>query len=181
MDQPDLRGIHRAALDTLLADPTAASDSQAAPQKAKANGKARATWRDNLIFSRNGKPKGILANAIEALRHAPEWTGVLAFNEFSLGTLALKPPPWPGAKSGAEWTDHEDRLTANWLQHAGILVGVEIAGQSVQAVARDRCFHPVREYLDSLKWDGAHRLDQWLNGISEWSRRPMRWPLAHVG
>jgi hypothetical protein len=63
--------------------------------------------------NRDGNPKPILANAITALRQAPEWAGVLAFNEFSLATVALKPAPWEGAQTGTEWTDHEDRLTAN--------------------------------------------------------------------
>jgi len=30
-------------------------------------------------------------------------------------------------------------------------------------VARDRSFHPVRQYLESLKWDGIERLDRWLS------------------
>ena len=122
-----------------------------------------ANWYDHLILNQNGNPKPILANAIIALRYAPEWCGVLAFNEFSIGTVALKAPPWNGAVSIAEWTDHEDRLTADWLQHAGIIVSVEIAGQAIQVVARDRRFHPVREYLDSLKWDGTKRIDAWLS------------------
>ena len=119
-------------------------------------------WRALLLMNRDLKPKAILANAITALREAPEWAGVLAFNEFSLGTVALKSAPWAGA-AGSEWTDHEDRLTANWLQHEGICVSVEIAGQAVQTAAKDRRFHPVREYLDSLKWDGTKRIDTWLN------------------
>jgi len=124
---------------------------------------AVAGWRDNLIVNREGAPKPILANAITALRLAPEWAGVLGFNEFSLGTVALKAAPWDGAGIGGEWTDHEDRLTANWLQHHGIFVSVEIAGQAVQATAKDRQFHPVREYLDSLTWDGTKRIDTWLS------------------
>ncbi|MCL4850046.1 MAG: bifunctional DNA primase/polymerase, partial [Bryobacteraceae bacterium] len=124
---------------------------------------AAPTWREHLIVNRDGGPKPLLANAITALRMAPEWAGVLAFNEFSLGTVALKPTPWPGAGAGAEWTDHEDRLTANWLQRQGMFVSVEVAGQAVQAVAKDRRFHPVREYLDSLTWDGTKRIDSWLS------------------
>ncbi len=124
---------------------------------------AAASWREHLIVNRDGGPKPILANAITALRMAPEWAGVLAFNEFSLGTVAVKPAPWYGAQVGGEWTDHEDRLAANWLQHAGIYVSVEIAGQAVQSVAKDRRFHPVREYLDTLKWDGTKRIDTWLS------------------
>jgi predicted P-loop ATPase len=29
--------------------------------------------------------------------------------------------------------------------------------------AREHQFHPVRDYLDSLQWDGVKRLDNWLN------------------
>jgi len=115
-----------------------------------------------LVVTDNGKPKALLANAIIALTYAPEWEGVLGFNEFSLDTVALKNTPWAAA-AGLRWTDQEDRLTADWLQHNGIEVGLEIAGQAVQTVARGRAFHPVREYLDSLKWDGVRRLGQWLN------------------
>jgi predicted P-loop ATPase len=121
------------------------------------------TWQQDLIHNRDGNPKPILANAITALRNCPTWSGVLSFNDFSLGIVILKSPPWPTSEVGKEWTDHEDRLTANWLQHAGIFVGVEVAGQAVQAVAKDRRFHPVREYLDSLNWDGTRRIDNWLS------------------
>src|SRR5690606_24702631 len=38
-----------------------------------------------------------------------------------------------------------------------------IAGQAVEVVARDHPFHPVREYLESLAWDGVPRIDAWLN------------------
>jgi len=123
---------------------------------------SRADWRAALIVNDHGGPRPLLANAIMALREAPEWAGVLAFNEFSVGTTALKPPPWIGATPG-EWTDQEDRLTANWLQHAGIFVSVEIAGQAVQAAAKDRRFHPIQQYLDNLKWDGTKRIDTWLS------------------
>jgi predicted P-loop ATPase len=88
---------------------------------------------------------------------------VLGFNEFSLGTVALKAPAWQSEPTGKEWTDHEDRLAADWLQHQDILITVEVAGQAVQAVARDRCFHPVKDYVNSLSWDGVKRIDVWLS------------------
>ena len=120
-------------------------------------------WRSRLICGRPTKdgstfPKAILANAIIAATEAPEWVGVLGFNDFSLSTVTLKSAPWPGSEVGVEWTDHEDRLFANWLQHQSIFVSVEVAGQAVQAAARARRFHPVREYLDKLTWDGTPRI-----------------------
>lgn len=120
-------------------------------------------WRDGLILNKEGTPRAVLANAITALREAPEWAGVLASNEFSGTVVARRPAPWQGSVSGRDWTDHEDRLTTNWLQHRNILVPVEVAGQAVQAAAKDRSFHPVREYLESLKWDGTKRIDDWLS------------------
>jgi predicted P-loop ATPase len=41
-------------------------------------------------------------------------------------------------------------------------IGREIMGQAIQLCAQERSFHPVRDYLDELKWDGLQRLDSWL-------------------
>ena len=123
-----------------------------------------------LIVNREGDPKPILANAITLLRTDPAWNGVLAFNEFSNGVTAIRQPPWEGFRLRSEWTDHEDRLTTDWFQRNSVFVGVEIAGQAVQTVAKDRTFHPVREYLDSLKWDAQPRAAIWLSvylGVEE--------------
>ena len=120
-------------------------------------------WHQHLLMTDRGTPRAVLANAITALRLAAEWDGVLGFNELSMTTVALKPPPWPMGATADEWTDQEDRLTADWLQHNGIYVSVETAGSAVQTVARDRSFHPVRQKLDSLKWDGTKRIDDWLS------------------
>jgi predicted P-loop ATPase len=32
----------------------------------------------------------------------------------------------------------------------------------VHTIAREHSFHPIREYLDSLKWDGTKRINNWL-------------------
>lgn len=132
-------------------------------------------WQDELLRSKVASDKNensilpVLANAITALRLAPEWQGVLAYDEFRCNVVAVKPTPW-GAFPKNGWTDQEDRLTAEWLQRQRIFVSVEVASQAVQTVAAQRCVHPGRDYLDSLKWDGASRLDRWLSnylGVEE--------------
>ena len=129
---------------------------------------AGSAWKKDLLRAKppmntmEGRILPVLANAIAAFRHAPEWGGVLAFNEFGFGTFALKAAPW-GIVPRGEWTDHEDRIAAEWLQKQGIFVSVEIAGQAVQTAARDHPFHPVKTYLNGLQWDGVERLDRWLS------------------
>ncbi len=152
---------------------------------------AGSAWKKDLLRSKpvmnttEGRILPVLANAISAFRHAPAWGGVLACNEFGFGTVALKPPPW-GAVPRGEWTDHEDRLAAEWLQRQGILVSVEVAGQAVQTAARDHTFHPVKTYLQRLHWDGVERLDGWLStylGVedAEYSRAVgSRWMISAV-
>ena len=123
-------------------------------------------WRGDLLVSRDGEPRPVLANAILALRNAPEWKGVLWHDEFASTTVARNPPPWhpkPRAWQATEWSDRFDLLVADWLQHQGILVPASIAGQAVEAVAHDRLYHPVRNYLDTLRWDGKTRIDNWLS------------------
>lgn len=127
----------------------------------EANGNGGEDWQAGLIRGRGG-PVACLANAVTALRNDPAWRDVLAFDEFSVHAMIVsKDSPLGGEPRAA--SDHDDRLAADWLQHRGIIVGPETAGQAIQVVARDRMFHPVRDYLDSLKWDGTKRIDGWTN------------------
>jgi predicted P-loop ATPase len=120
-------------------------------------------WKARLILTERGVPRALVANAIIALRHAPEWQQVLHFNESSFATIAKQAPPFEGAPIiPFEWADEHDILTAAWLQHQGISINRDVAAQAVQAIAREHSFHPIRAYLNSLKWDGISRIDDWL-------------------
>ena len=105
-------------------------------------------WRQLLILTPTGKPRPLLANAIIALREAPAWHGVLAYNEFRRETVIEGHPPWDAKVSkwvSRPWTDHDDLLATDWLQKADISVQSKITAQAVEVVARDRSFHPVRD------------------------------------
>jgi predicted P-loop ATPase len=76
-----------------------------------------------------------------------------------------KPPPWgygEEEKADAPWTDHHETLTRAWFQRESIKAAAGDVGRAVQAAAKYNTFHPVREYLNALKWDGTPRLDTWL-------------------
>ena len=122
-------------------------------------------WRAGLLRTRTGQPHRVLANAMHALRSAPVWSGVIRYNEFALQVVADGRLPWAkdAPTHDLAWTDHQDSLTAEWLQREGIHVGPDVAGQAVEAIARDAPFHPVRDYLSRICWDGVPRLDAWLS------------------
>jgi predicted P-loop ATPase len=120
------------------------------------------SWRARLITTDAGNPRPVLENAIVALRHAPEWRGVLAFDDFAQRIVTRKAAPW-GVPAPIIWADREDYLATGWLNREGILVSALITYQAVKTVAGDQHFHPVREYLGKLVWDRTHRLNQWFH------------------
>lgn len=128
-------------------------------QEVESGGVAGVDWKSALMRSRSDIPLGNLANAITALQSAPVWRGVLAWNSFARRVCATSDPPF---KCGDTWGDQETRLTCNWLQRQGIQVGVQVATDAVLTVAGMRSFHPVRDYLGSIGWDGVNRLNNWL-------------------
>ena len=125
-------------------------------------------WLSSLETNDNGKPRPVIANAIHALTLSLEWRGVLAFNAFDGSIVKLREPPMrsnerPAEYAIGEWNDTDTSLAAAWLsRHADVHLNPKLVGRAVYTVAQQKRFHPVREYLSALKWDGRVRLPGWL-------------------
>ena len=91
----------------------------------------------------------------------------MAYDEFALATMQMKPPPWLIDEDNwapRQWTDRDDALTADWLQHQDINVTVNVAAVVAETVAKDHSFHPIKDYLESLAWDGVERIANFAAG-----------------
>ena len=120
-------------------------------------------WRSMLLTGEQGGIKACSYNAILALTHDPAWSGVLALNTFSSKLTFRRAPPWHrGAFTPTHITDADFIRVAAYLQADGIPVNTATAAEAVLCVCDDHAWHPVREYLDALVWDGKERLDTWL-------------------
>lgn len=152
------------ALKTSLRDlyrdspqPPPASGDRAAPSQ---------DWMRDIILLESGEPKALLENAATALERAPDWKDVIWLDEFSERIMLRKPPPWHDEAdefTERPWTDNDDFMATRWLQRAGIHVPTAIAHEAVLVAGFRNPYHPVREYLDSLRWDGTPRLDLWTH------------------
>lgn len=126
-------------------------------------------WTESLIWEggRNPKLRRCLANAVTIFGRAPEWAGILAYNEFREQVEAVAPPPWgedersTGGHAAGPWADEDDIRATAWLERAhGLSLGRDTVAAAIRLAAeRQRRFHPVREYLQGLRWDGEERLD----------------------
>lgn len=120
--------------------------------------------RDNIGLRLNDKrkPIGCLENVVTILLRAPEWQRVLAYNDFALAMEKRELPPYEQPAAG-EWTDADDDELDLWLsQRFDLRAGKEVCARAAGIVARRNAYHPVREYLEGLRWDGEPRLRTWL-------------------
>jgi putative DNA primase/helicase len=122
-----------------------------------------ASWYGKLrTRTDSGDPKATVGNAIAALRDAPEWRDILWFDEFQQQIILRGKAPWMTHATEIDWSDYLDTKTTEWLQGYDVDVTPTVARQAIDVIARENPFHPVKEYLESLHWDGKARLDIWL-------------------
>lgn len=133
-----------------------------------------------LLIYKDGEIKSCLSNIYQVLAHHPAWKGVIAFDEMALCTVKRKPPPYAEGRVG-EWDAQDDTRTAMWLSRTyGFTPASVMVLEVVETLAKANAWHPVREWLRSLEWDGTKRLNGWLNKylgvpISPYSTRVAAW------
>ena len=81
----------------------------------------RYEWREELIRTDKNKFAALLANAITALRAAPEWCGLLAYNEHALTISTTRTTPWGAVDI---WADHHTYRLVDWFQHHGLHISL---------------------------------------------------------
>lgn len=117
-------------------------------------------WRLRLIRGRDKQPTACPHNLMLILEHDEVLAGLFWLDEFGNRVVLDRTPPWAGGKRD-EFTEVDALELAAWLgdpAHYTITVGVNLVLQSVEAIARRRKRHTVREYLEGLKWDGTPRI-----------------------
>ncbi len=127
-------------------------------------------WRGRLSYGDRGLLPTI-ANAMIILGNDPMLKGMLAYNEFVGDYVITRPAPTyedgatalPGPYPRA-WLAEDTVMVLGFFQRVWC---PRYAKQAVEdamvASAATNRFHPVRDWLDGLVWDGIPRLDEWLS------------------
>jgi predicted P-loop ATPase len=126
----------------------------------------RPRWAHLLRLDLTGNPERNEANVLTALEQDEAFAGALVFDEFRQEVMVNRRLPWdePTATLPRVWQDGDDVRLSEWLQRHEIDVSPVLVSRCVATVARDIRVHPVREYLNGLKWDGVPRLETWVIG-----------------
>lgn len=91
--------------------------------------------------------------------------GVFGYNEFARCVVFLKQAPWHRSANHVG-RDVQDSDLAQMRAHLARNHAFETTDRdlidAMVSVSHKLRFHPVKEFLESLKWDGTPRLDTWL-------------------
>lgn len=120
-------------------------------------------WLAELGVNRKtGEADSTIANAALILRNDPRLRGAFAINQFSMRPVVRRDLPWRRVKDGDLWGDADDANLLLYMEQKWKLVGENKIRNAWTVVANENAFHPVREYLNGLTWDGTERLDTLL-------------------
>lgn len=119
-------------------------------------------WRRILVVNGHGLMKDCRENVIYLLRDHPVWRGVLGADTFAKRIVVRRESPL-GHAPGSEWTANDDIALGLWLQEQERLLirSPDTISAGVRYAAKLAPFHPLREWLESLEWDGQPRVDVW--------------------
>ena len=121
----------------------------------------RAPWLAKCQTGQDGTPRGNLHNTLLAMREDERLQGVFRLDEMLRAAVFKDRPHFCPLVPATDV--HVGRLQA-MLQKEGLeTVGKDTVHQAVDIVAAEDAFHPVRDYLNGLHWDGDPRLGTWLH------------------
>jgi predicted P-loop ATPase len=116
-----------------------------------------------------GSPIADEENVRLLLSNDPSLQGIAKYDEFAGDLILARPITSDAALVGERgtprlWTDADTATLQTYIQQRHI---PKIAREKIDSIVSMHAqqhygFHPVRDYLQSLSWDGAPRLNTWL-------------------
>ncbi|MFM1524787.1 MULTISPECIES: VapE domain-containing protein [Helcococcus] len=114
-------------------------------------------WMTLLELDKRGNVRETLDNLVCIFRHDKNLKSI-AFNSHRDGIDAKGDLPWKQIKPG--WNDTDNASLKVYLSSKYGVYTPTKTKDALQAVASERRYHPIKEYLESLpEWDGVKRIE----------------------
>lgn len=134
-------------------------------------------WIDHLDLNNDGIIKATMHNAVLILMYDPRMKmsarknlfkgRKVYFNELGVREYGCAAVPVPDAVNGGDWTDTHTLYVKMMLESPrgknkpgyGLRLQEKDLKNAIDLAAERQQFHPVRDYLLGLEWDGKKRMD----------------------
>ena len=108
-------------------------------------------------------------NTIKVIAACPELIGAYYYDQFADQITCVKNPEAPAGiptpvfeRTPRPMCDADVSVVIYWCEAAGFSPQPAMVERCIRDYASSRAVHPVRDYLQSLQWDGTPRLTGWL-------------------
>ncbi len=97
------------------------------------------------------------------LNNDPRLKGLVGINQFSTYPEVLKKAPWKRADvSNPSWTDNDDAQLFGYINKYYGLKNTLFLGKAVEGWMSTNAFDPVKDFIESVKWDNKPRLERYF-------------------
>jgi putative DNA primase/helicase len=115
-------------------------------------------------LTEEGKKKATYKNALNFFKTDETLYGLFAHNEFSKRIELLKKPIWETSFNGMKnHSDNDVMQIKQYLTTKDFQCPTLTIREAIQTIAFNNRYNPVKEYLNSLKWDGVKRVENFFH------------------
>lgn len=116
-------------------------------------------WLNKLEYTEQGKLRSTISNFSLIIENEPLLKGKIAYNEFSNRAVVIGQLPWRKKGNMGDWNDTDDSGLREFIEK---YYGISSTAKCADALAlsfEKYSFHPIKDYLESLIWDGVERIN----------------------
>ena len=115
-----------------------------------------------LEHTDKGRTKQTIRNCVTVLQNDPVLKKAVKRNELSGRMDIVKEVPWERRNNSPTVTDTDENNLKMYLEENYELTSERVIKAGVDIVSNENKYHPIRDYLESLVWDGIPRIENML-------------------
>ena len=111
---------------------------------------------ESLTRTQKGNVKSSIENCMTILYRDPVLKDVICKNELTNKTDIVKPLSWK--RNGSCVTDVDMYQIQRYIETNYGISSDKAINKAVSIIASEKSYHPIREFLEKLQWDGKSRI-----------------------
>lgn len=121
-------------------------------------------WKKDLELTQEGGIRSTIGNIRLILENDPELKGCLVWDEMDMLPAVRRDLPWREAADrwGKSWQNSDDANLRLYLEGTYGISGREKIRDGWETTVKAHSFHPIRDYIKAVKWDGVERIETLL-------------------
>lgn len=117
------------------------------------------SWMEDLEMDRKGNYYATIDNLVLILENDQYLKGNLMYDQLEQRPVAKRNLPWRKVSFNDRYlTDRDDANLEHYLEKVYKITGTKLE-KALAVIFEKHQFHPIRDYLNRLNWDGEHRVD----------------------